>query len=94
MTGYTRDDTFNASVYPYWFGQTFAADPTLDAVLDSAPTYSGPPVPGTSGYALNAFNGTGAMLTDALPGFAFSWEVMMAGDDSACPIDSFGNLKE
>ena len=92
-TGYTRDDSFNATVPPFWFGTTFVVDPTLDAVLGDAPTYSGAPVPGTSGYVLNAFNATGAMLTNALPGYAYSWDVMMAGGDSACPIDSFGNPK-
>ena len=94
LTGYTRDDSFNPTVPPYWFGMTFAADPTLETVLDNPPVYSGAPVPGTSGYELNAFNATGAMLTDALPGFAYSWDVMVAGGEEACPIDSFGNLKE
>lgn len=93
LTGYARDDSFNATVPDLWFGATFPQDPTLDTVLSNAPSYSGTPVPGSSGYALNAFNATGAMLTDALPGYAFSWDVMMAGGDSACPIDSFGNPK-
>ena len=94
LTGYTRDDSFNTTVPPYWFGTTFAANPSLGTVLGDAPTYSGAPVPGTSGYPLNAFNATGAMLTDALPGFSYSYDVMVAGGDSACPIDHFGNLKD
>jgi hypothetical protein len=94
LTGYSRDDTFNATVPPYWFGATYAANPTLDGVLADPTTYSGAPVPGTSGYPLNAFNATGAMLTDALPGFDYSYDVMMAGGDSACPIDHFGNIKQ
>jgi hypothetical protein len=92
-TGYTRDDSFNASVPPFWFGDTFSADPTLGTVLSDAPTYSGAPVPGTSGYPLNAFNATGAMLTDALPGYSFSLDVMMSGSDDACPLDHHGNFK-
>ena len=57
------------------------------------PTYSGAPNPGTSGYVLNAFNATGATLTDALPGFAFDFGVMQAGASDACPIDHFGHWK-
>ncbi len=92
LTGYSRDDSFNTTVPPYWFGMTYAADPTLDTVLDDPTTYSGAPVPGTSGFLLNAFNATGAMLTDAIPGYSFSWEVMMSGGDDACPLDNQGNL--
>jgi hypothetical protein len=93
LTGYTRDDSFNETVPPFWFGATFPSEPSLGTVLANPPIYSGAPVPGTSGYPLNAFNATGAMLTDALPGFGYSYEVMMDGSDSACPIDHFGNLK-
>jgi hypothetical protein len=93
LTGHTRDDLFNVTVYDFWYGATFAVDPTLGTVLGDAPTYSGPPNAGTSGYALNAFNATGAMLTDALDGFAFDWAVMQGGSSEACPIDHFGNLK-
>jgi hypothetical protein len=94
LTGFSRSDAlFNATVYPVWYGATFAADPTLQTVLNNAPTYSGPPLAGTSGYALNAFNATGAMLTDAIPGFDFNWDVMVAGGSDACPIDHHGNFK-
>lgn len=93
LTGYTRDDSFNALVPFYWFGNQFAANPTLNTVLANPKTYSGAPVPGTSGYELNAFNATGAMLTDAIPGFDYSWDAMEAGTDDACPIDHKGNLK-
>lgn len=93
LTGHTRADLFNTTVYDYWYGSTFAADPSLQTVLGDAPTDSGAPNPGTSGYVLNAFNATGAMLTDALPGFAFDFSVMQAGGSDACPIDHFGNWK-
>lgn len=94
LTPYTREDAFNSTVNPVWFGGTFASNPTLNTVLTTPNTYSGPPLAGTSGYALNAFNGTGAMLTDSLDGYYFSQDVMVAGSDDACPIDHFGNVKE
>lgn len=93
LTGKSKAELFNTSVYDVWYGATFAANPTLETVLNNAPTYSGSPVPGTSGYALNAFNATGAYLTNNIPGYHFDWDVMVAGGSDACPIDSFGNFK-
>jgi hypothetical protein len=93
LTGVSKDAPFNGTVYDYWYGATFAADPTLEIVLNNPPTYSGPPVAGTSGYALNAFNATGAFLTNNIPGYQFDWDVMMAGGSDACPIDHHGNFK-
>lgn len=93
LVGHTRGELFNQTVYDYWYGATFLADPTLQTVLNNPPTYSGPPLPGTSGYALNAFNATGAYLTEALPGYSFNWTVMQSGASDACPIDHFGNWK-
>jgi hypothetical protein len=93
LTGHARTELFNVTVYNVWFGATFVADPTLQTVLNNAPTYSGPPNPGTSGYALNAFNATGAFLTDNIPGVDFDFAVMQAGSSDACPIDHFGNFK-
>ncbi len=94
LTGYSRTDLFNTSVYPGWYGATFIANPTLQTVLENPQTYSGPANPGTSGHLLNAFNATGAMLTDALPGFRFDYSVMQSGSSEACPIDSHGNFKD
>jgi hypothetical protein len=93
LAGHARTDLFNTTVYDYWYGATFVADPTLGTVLDNPPTYSGPPNAGTSGYALNAFNATGAMLTDAIPGYDFSFSVMQSGSGESCPIDPFGTFK-
>lgn len=93
LSGISKGALFNSTVYDYWYGATFVVDPTLQTVLGDATTYSGPPNAGTSGYALNAFNATGAFLTNNIPGFQFDWNVMQAGGSNACPIDSFGNLK-
>jgi hypothetical protein len=93
LVGRSKTELFNATVYDAWYGATFVADPTLGTVLGDAPTYSGPTLAGTSGYALNAFNATGAFLTNNIPGFAFDWNVMQAGGSNACPIDSHGNFK-
>ena len=81
-------------MYDVWYGATFAADPTLETVLGDATTYGGAPLAGTSGYELNAFNATGAYLTNLIPGYEFDWAVMVAGGDDACPIDNHGKLKE
>jgi hypothetical protein len=93
LTGLTRADVFNAYVPPFYYGATFVEDPSLGLVLDTPQSYSGDPLPGTSGYPLNAFNATGAMLTDRIPGHGFSVAVMQAGGSDACPIDSFGHPK-
>ena len=93
LTGFSPSDLFNTNVYNVWFGATFAANPTLQTVLNNPQTYSGPPNPGTSGYPLNAFNATGAFLTDHIPGFSFSLSVMQSGSSTACPIDHHGNFK-
>ncbi len=92
LVDYTKDDLFNETVYPFWYGAPFAADPSLITVLDNPSTYSGPALPGTSGYPLNAFNATAAMLTDALPGYYFDFDLI--GTTNACPIDNHGNFKE
>jgi hypothetical protein len=93
LTGYSRTDLFNPNVYDYWYGTTFPIDPTLQAVLGSPQIYSGAPVAGTSGYPLNAFNATGAFLTDQIPGYAFDYDVMQSGSSEACPVDHHGNFK-
>ena len=94
LTGRSRGDLFNDTVYDVWYGATYAADPTLDTVLTTdGGTYKGPGVPGTSGYELNAFNATGAFLSDQIPGYRFDWGVMKEGGSDACPIDHFGNFK-
>jgi len=93
LTGESKATFFDASVYDTWYGASFAANPTLETVLNDSPIYSGKPVAGTSGYALNAFNATGAYLTNSIPGYTFSWDAKEAGGSDACPIDHFGNFK-
>ena len=95
LTGYSRTDLFNSTVYDYFYGATFASDPTLDTVLTaSGGTYKGEPVKGESGYELNAFNATGAFLTDNIPGYDFDYNDLLLNDDSeTCPIDHFGDWK-
>jgi hypothetical protein len=104
LTGHARTDLFNATVYDGFYGATFAADPTLgsgtESVLTkSGGTYKGAGVSGTDPRtqapfaALNAFNATGAYLTDELEGYSFSTTDYAAGSDT-CPYDHHGNLKE
>ena len=96
LTGYLRSDLFDLTVYDRFYGATFVANPTLSTVLTtSGGTYKGAPVAGTLGYALNAFNATGAFLTDNIPGFEFDMSLLQPGLDESntCPIDHFGNFK-
>ena len=92
LTGVARTDPFNNWVPPVWYGATFAVNPSLQTVLNNPPTYSGAPLAGTSGYPLNAFNATGAMLTDKLPG-GFSFAALQNDNSDTCPIDHFGHFK-
>jgi hypothetical protein len=99
LTGYSPSTLFNATVYPVWFGGTFSAGPTLGIVLNNPPTYSGAPLAGSSGYQLNAYNATGAFLSEALkssiPGFGgFSYQALLDDNSDTCPIDHFGNIKQ
>jgi hypothetical protein len=95
LTGHSRSDLFNATVYDTFYGATFASAPTLNTVLTtSGGTYKGAPMAGTSGYALNAFNATGAFLTNNIPGYTFDFDIMQSGSYDSCPIDHFGNFKE
>ena len=48
LTGYSRTDLFNTTVYDGLYGATFGVDPTLNTVLTSAGTYKGPGVAGTA----------------------------------------------
>jgi hypothetical protein len=94
LTGKSKSDLFNLTVFDVFYGATYEVDPTIYTVLTTrAGTYKGAPVPGTSGHELNAFNATGAYLTDNIPGYRFDWDVMQSNRSDACPIDHFGNFK-
>jgi hypothetical protein len=85
---------FNGNVSTFYFGADLDPDAFLQTVLENPQTYSGSPVQGTGvACPLNAFNATGAYLTDKIPGFQFNCTVMLAGGSDACPIDSFGHFK-
>jgi hypothetical protein len=93
-TGINKTDLFNLTVYDYFYGETFEANPSIYTVLaTSGGTYKGSPVAGISGYELNAYNAVGAYLTSLIPGFSFDWDVMVEGADDACPLDHHGNFK-
>ena len=95
LAGHSRGELFNVTVYSAFYGATYVADPTLNTVLTAAGgTYKGAGVPGTLGYPLNAFNATGAYLTNGIPGYQFTMDALLVNDDSqTCPIDHFGNWK-
>lgn len=93
LTGYGKSSEFNATVYSDFFGNALTTGTTLGMVLAAPNTYSGPPVSGDLGYSLNAYNATGAFLTQQLAGFEFDPVVMAAGGSNACPIDSNGTFK-
>jgi hypothetical protein len=100
LTGYGRSDLFNSTVYDAFYGATFASDPTLNTVLTaSGGTYKGPGVAGTDprtqppNAALNAFNATGAFLTDNIPGYDYDPSIVTNDDSQTCPIDHHGNFK-
>jgi hypothetical protein len=101
----TQTSLFNSTVYDSFYGATFVADPTLITVLTTTGgTYKGPGVAGTDprtdpaqgGVALNAFNATGAYLTDLIPGYAYDPGLLNADEDESdtCPIDHFGTFKD
>lgn len=91
LTGYTPADLFNQTVVSGFYDTASVADPTLYTVLNTpgANTFGGASAP----FGLNAFNATGAFLTDNIPGFDFD-PAFVGGDDSkTCPIDHHGNFK-
>jgi hypothetical protein len=92
LTGYTGSEPFNTTVVPGFYDTTFFADPTLLTVLLNPNIYSGAP---SGPLGLNAFNATGAFLTDHIPGYSFDIGLLQSGVDESntCPIDSHGNFK-
>jgi hypothetical protein len=100
LIGRSPSELFNATVYSGMYGNTFGADPTLDTVLGTTGgTYKGPGVSGSDARTqspnapLNAFNATGAWLTDLIPGYTFDPAIVEGNESDTCPIDHFGNPK-
>jgi hypothetical protein len=95
LVGHSKTELFNTTVNDFFYSGTYAVDPTLQAVLASPPTYSGAPSQGTGvSCAMNAFNATGAYLSNGLPGYQFDCDMMLYGNESdTCPIDHFGHWK-
>lgn len=89
LTGVEKTDLFNNTVVPGFYDTASPADPDLITVLTTpgANTFGAASDP----FGLNAFNATGAFLTDQIPGFNF--DPARIGDDDACPIDNHGNFK-
>jgi hypothetical protein len=96
LTGYAKTDLFNSTVVPNFYDTASAAAPTLITVLTTpgANTFGAASGP----YGLNAFNATGAFLTDNIPGYDFDNALFVQAQttgetDTMCPIDHFGNFK-
>jgi hypothetical protein len=96
LVGHDRNlDLFDGFVSTSWYGQDLVPDVSLQTVLDNPRIYSGPANQGTGvACALNAFNATGAALTNGIPGYVFDCAAMELNNESdTCPIDHFGNFK-
>lgn len=70
---------------------TQPSDVSLGTILNNPQTYSGPAIGEFYGWAANAFNLTGAWLTDQLVG---GFDPDQIGVEGACQIDHFGNYIE
>jgi hypothetical protein len=94
LTGYAKTDLFNDTVVPEFYNPPNADENlTIGTVLapGDANRY-GHGDDNTAYPGLNAFNATGAFLTDQIPGYNFDPDRI--GDEDACPIDNHGNFKE
>ena len=92
LTGSAKGDFFNLTVVPDFYATASVANPTLETVLKTpgANTFGSAAAP----YGLNAFNATGAFLTNNIPGYAFSLDALQQDNESdTCPIDHHGNFK-
>jgi hypothetical protein len=89
LIGVDKYDLFNDIVVPDFYANASTADPTLIQVLETpgANTFGSAAAP----YGLNAFNATGAALTNLIPGYVFDPDLI--GAENACPIDNHGNVK-
>ncbi len=91
LIGTSPTETFNTTVVPDFYATASSEDPTLQTVLGTpgANTYGAADAP----YGLNAYNATGAYLTDNIPGYRFDPAFVGDDDSQTCPVDHHGNLK-
>jgi hypothetical protein len=99
LIGVSKDAYFNQTVVPDFYATASSYDPTLWDVL----TYTGAGGANHFGaadgpYDLNAFNATGAFLTNNIPGYQFDYDLFVQAQNTGettymCPIDSHGNFK-
>jgi hypothetical protein len=98
LTTYVKTDLFNLTVVPDFYDTPTTKlppyGPTLIQALDNtgmggANKYGAASAP----YGLNAFNATGAFLTDNIPGYDFDPARVDESDETACPIDNHGVFK-
>lgn len=96
VTGHSKADMFNANVQPCFYGAPLDPDAALITVVTTTgSTYKGSGVQGTCAVPqMNAFNATGAFLTDNIPGYHFDPSFMSGDDSQTCPLDHFGNFKQ
>lgn len=89
LVGVDQYAAFNDTVVPAFYITPALAGPTLIEVLTTpnANTFGSAAAP----YGLNAFNATGAYLTNQIPLFQF--DPALVGNEAACPIDNHGNYK-
>jgi hypothetical protein len=94
LIGANKLSLFNDTVVPDFYDTASGLNPTIIDVL----TFQGPGGANHFGaasapFGLNAFNATGAYLTNLIPGFQFDPDTISLGDDTSCPIDHHGNFK-
>jgi hypothetical protein len=92
LTGHAKTDLFNDTVVPDFYITPSDANPTLIQVLTTpgANTFGAAAAP----FNINAFNATGAMLTDALPGYVFDPALIplpgQPDNPADCPVSNGG----
>jgi hypothetical protein len=97
LTGRTKAELFNETVVPSFY-DTPNADLalTIGTVLTTSTGQGGANKygPESDPFGLNAYNATGAFVTDNIPGYDYSDEARLLNNESAtCPIDHHGVFK-
>jgi hypothetical protein len=89
LAGTAKTDLFNDTVVPGFYDTASIADPTLELVLNTpnANTFGSASGP----FGLNAFNATGAYLTEQIPGYTF--DPALIGVEGSCPLNNAGEFE-